>query len=61
MISDLQNWLFTSILQNSILKNFKSHKKVMESLLKIKTFKSLKEKMVSFFNIKNFLCRKKVM
>ena len=36
----------------AILKNFKRHKNVMESLSKIKTCKSLKEVMVSFFNVK---------
>ena len=43
------------------LKNFKSHKNVMESFFKIKTFKSLKEVMQPFFSIKNFKSRKKVM
>ena len=57
MLSDLQKRLFTSIPQNSYLKNLK----VMESLFKMNTFKSLKEVMESFFNIKNFKNRKKVM
>ena len=61
MIRDLQKWLFTSILQKAILKNFKSHKNVMESLCKIKNFTGLKEVMVFFLNIKNFKSRKKVM
>ena len=43
------------------LKNFKSHKNVMESFFKIKTFKSLKELMESFFIIKNFKSPKKAM
>ena len=60
MIIDLEKPLFTSILQNSVLKNFKSHNNLIESLFKIKTFKSLKEVMVSFFKIKNFKSRKKV-
>ena len=44
----------------TILKNFKSPKKVMESFFKIKTFKSLKEVMESFFNVKNFRSPKTV-
>ena len=37
----------------AILKNFKSHKIVIESVFKIKTFKNLMEMIESFFNIKN--------
>ena len=43
------------------MKNFKSHKNVIESFFKIKTFKSLKEVMEYFFNGKNFKGSKKVM
>ena len=45
----------------AVLKNFKSHKNVMESFFKIKTPKGLKEVMKSFFNIKNFKSHEKVM
>ena len=41
-----------------ILKNFKSHKKVMESFFDIKNFKTV---MFSFFSIKNFKSRIAVM
>ena len=49
MISDLQELLFTSILQN----NFTSYKNVTESVFEIKTFESLKEVMDHFLNFKS--------
>ena len=56
MISDLQELLFTSILQN----NFTSYKNVTESVFEIKTFESLKEVMYHFLSVRNFKSLKKV-